>query len=322
MGVERAAHGKLPTGEAVSIFTLRNGEVEASVTEYGATWVSMVVPSAKGGKADVLLGFDSLDGYLGDHPYFGATVGRFANRIGGAAFSIRGVRHALEANEAPNSLHSGSAGWGRKLWKGEAIAGKDAVEFRYSSPAGEGGFPGRVEARVVFELTPANELRLSFRAVADAATHVNMTNHAYFNLGAGPDVLSHRMKLSCSRYLEPGPGNIPTGKILDAAGTPFDFSESKSIGADIAATGSGYDHCFVVDRKGPGLVEAAYAEEPDSGRTMRVLTTQPGVQLYTGNYIRDTVGKGGRGYGKTGGFCLETQHYPDSVNHPEFPTVV
>jgi len=142
MGVERAAHGKLPTGEAVSIFTLRNGEVEASVTEYGATWVSMVVPSAKGGKADVLLGFDSLDGYLGDHPYFGATVGRFANRIGGAAFSIRGVRHALEANEAPNSLHSGSAGWGRKLWKGEAIAGTDAVEFRYSSPAGEGGFPG------------------------------------------------------------------------------------------------------------------------------------------------------------------------------------
>jgi aldose 1-epimerase len=320
MSVERRAHGALATGEGASLFTLRNGDAEASFSEFGATWVSMILPSASSGRTDVVLGFPSLDGYLGKHPYFGATVGRFANRIGGASFALGGKDYSLEANDGKNSLHSGSSGWGLRLWKGEASG--DSVEFSLEDADGSGGFPGRVEARVRYALGAGGELRIDFFAKSDADTHVNMTNHAYFNLGGGADILAHELTMSCSKYLEPGPGNIPTGKILSVEGSPLDFRARKPLGRDIAAMGSGYDHCFVIDRKGPGLVRAASVIDPLTRRTLDVASTQPGIQLYTGNYLNGEKGKGTKPYGVYGGFCLETQHFPDTPNKTSFPSTL
>jgi aldose 1-epimerase len=319
MSVRRESHGRGRDGAEIGLFVIDNGTVSLSLSEYGASLVSALVPSRTGGRQDVVLGFDSLEGYLGPHPFFGVTVGRFANRIAGARFTIDGRESRLEANEGKNCLHGGSTAWDKRAWKGEAIASKDAVEFRLLSPDGDGGFPGRVDAWTRYTLSADNEVWIEFGAITDAPTHVNMTNHSYFNLAGQGDILGHELQLSCTRYLEIDKDTLPTGRILEARG-PMDFSAPKALGADMAAMGMGYDHCYVIDRRGSGLVQAARVRDPASGRSLTVRSTQPGVQLYTGNYLNQSGGKGGKTYGHHAGFCLETQHFPDSPNRPEFPS--
>jgi aldose 1-epimerase len=328
----KASWGQTKDGEAVELFTLRNPKgMVVRIATYGATVVSIEVPDSQGKSADVLLGFDTLPGYLGPHPHFGGVVGRYGNRIAKGRFTLGGVEYVLAKNNGENHLHGGVVGFDRKVWKGRdaSSAAGPAVELTYLSKDGEEGYPGNLTAKVTYTLTDKDELRIDYDATTDKDTVVNLTNHAYFNLaGQGPgDILGHVLTLHASRFTPVREGLIPTGELRPVEGTPFDFRKPTAIGArieakdDQLALGGGYDHNFVLDGKMGVLRPAARVVEPGSGRVMEVLTTEPGVQFYTGNFLDGSVkGKGGQVYAKRSGFCLETQHYPDSPNQPSFPT--
>ncbi|GHV61664.1 aldose 1-epimerase [Spirochaetia bacterium] len=330
MKVTRKIFGLLSNGEKAHLYTLKAGDLTLSITNLGAAWTSLLIPSKKGKQDDVLLGYSSLGGYCSNKPFLGVTVGRFANRIGGAAFTLDGRPYTLDKNNGENTLHGGRKGFDKLIWKGETYKEKDGVfvRFELESPDGEGGFPGALKAAVSYGLTKSNEIIAGYEARVNAPSPVNLTNHAYFNLaGEGEgDILSHEAALFSSSYVEVNEKFIPTGKLLPVQGGPgtigpFDFRQRKPIGRDIAAAG-GYDHCFVVDGENGKLRPCAEVFEAQSGRSLRVFTTQPGVQFYTGNSLDGVQGKLGSVYNKYSGFCLETQHFPDSPNQESFPSAI
>lgn len=331
---KRSAFGKMADGQTVDLFTLTNTHgMEVKITSYGGRIVSILVPDRHGKMADVVLGYDHLDGYLAKNdPFFGTLVGRYANRIANARFALNGVVYKLEPNDGTNSLHGGSQGFDKKVWKAREIAATDpALELTYLSKDGEEGYPGDLSVKVVYTLTADNGLRIDYTATTDKETALNLTNHSYFNLaGQGNgDILNHLLLLNADKFTPVDAKLIPTGELRSVAGTPFDFRRPTAIGARIDADneqlkfGKGYDHNFVINRDGHSMALAARVTDPESGRVLEVLTTQPGVQLYTGNHLDGTVrGKGGKVYGPRSAFCLETQHFPDSPNQPGFPTTV
>lgn len=329
MSITRQDFGKTTDGQVIELFTLQNGKgMTAKVMTYGATLVALHAPDRHGASKDLVLGFDSLDPYLKGHPLFGSTVGRFANRIGGAQFTLNGKTYKLAANNGKNHIHGGPTGFDKRVWKGETFQAADrvGVKLSYTSADGECGFPGNLKVTVTYTLTDANELRIDYTATPDQDTPVNLTNHSYFNLAGqdAGDVLAHELQVFADSYTPSDDGLIPTGEIAPVKGTPLDFTAPTPIGARIKELPKtrGYDHNFVLkgDGKTPALAARVY--EPKSGRVMEVLTTEPGVQLYTANHMRNQPGKGGAVYNQHQGFCLETQHYPDSINKPNFPSPV
>jgi aldose 1-epimerase len=329
--VARAPFGKTSDGHDVEVFTLENtGGLEVRVLTYGGIIASIKTPDRNGAMADIVLGFDTMDGYLGDHPYFGAVIGRYANRIAQGRFAIDKNEYRLAANNGRHHLHGGVKGFDKHLWTPEII-GSNAIRLSRVSPEGEEGYPGTLQVAVVYSLTNYNELIVEYQANTDLPTHVNLTQHSYFNLaGAGRgDVLAHELMIAADQYTPVDTTLIPTGQLASVAGTPFDFRTPAKIGARIGAAhpqiqiGGGYDHNWVLNRKGDALQLAARVVEPTSGRVLDVATTEPGMQLYTGNFLDGAIaGKGGLAYVKHGGFCLETQHYPDTPNQPDFPTTL
>lgn len=332
--VTRAPFGVTPGGDSVDLFTLTNPHgMEVRVMTYGGIIVSIKVPDRTGAFDDVVLGYDSLAGYLRSSPYFGAIVGRYGNRIAHGTFTIDGESYHLDTNNGPNALHGGVKGFDKVVWRAESIKHDSTVGvlLTHTSPDGDQGYPGTVQARVSYALTPDNKLIVSYHATTDKATPINLTQHSYFNLaGAGKgDILGHVMMINADRYTPVDSTLIPTGELAPVAGTPFDFRTPTAIGARIGQAdqqlknGGGYDHNFVLNRNGDTLSLAARVLEPTTGRVLTVTTTQPGVQFYTGNFLDGTItGKGGHVYQRRYGFCLETQHFPDSPNHPTFPTTI
>jgi aldose 1-epimerase len=325
--VTKSDFGNMPDGTKVEIFTLEEGALKARIMTYGARVVSLEVPDRTGKVADVVLGYESLPGYLADaKSYFGSIVGRYGNRIGHATFVLDGKRYQLPANDGVNTLHGGIVGFDKLVWQGHEIP--HGVEFTLVSKDGDQGFPGTLTSRVRYTLEP-HALRIEYFATTDKDTVLNLTNHSYFNLaGEGEgDILNHRVMISASRYTPVDSGLIPTGELAPLAGTPLDFEKETAIGARIDSDfqqmrlAGGYDHNYVLNGKMGVLHEAARVMEPTSGRVLIVDTTQPGVQFYSGNFLDGTLhGKHGHVYNKHAGFCLETQHFPDSPNRPEFPT--
>lgn len=324
----------MPDGRDVKLITLRNENgIEVAVINYGAIVQRIVVPDRDGEFADIALGFDTLNGYLGDHPYFGAVVGRYANRIAGGKFSIGETEYTLALNNGPNSLHGGIKGFDKVLWDVLPDSTASSVTMQYVSPDGEEGYPGTLSTTVVYTLTDENELRIDYSATSDKRTPVNLSNHSYFNLAGNGngDVLDHEVMIVAD-YFTPVDGTlIPLGTLRSVDGTPFDFRRPTAIGERIGHQdvqleyGMGYDHNWVLNGESQekSLVMAARVYEPRSGRVMEVLTTEPGLQFYTGNFLDGSiVGKGGKSYGHRNGFCMETQHYPDSPNHPDFPSTI
>jgi aldose 1-epimerase len=331
--VSRAVYGRTPEGASVDVFTLTNANgLEVRAITYGAYVVSLRTPDRQGRLDDVVLGFDTLEGYLKSGSHMGSVVGRYGNRIANARFTLDGKTYPLAANDGVNHLHGGVKGFDRHVWAGEEVRqGVDVgVRFTLVSPDGDEGYPGRLQTTVTYTLTPKNELVVDYAATTDKPTLVNLTQHSYFNLAgqAKGDVLDHMLTIHADRYTPVAAGLIPTGAIAPTEGTPLDFRQATRIGARIdqpheqLQLGKGYDHNYVVNRTGPGLVPAARVVDPSSGRVMEVSTTEPGLQLYTGNWLGEEKGKNGRVYPRRSGLCLETQHYPDSPNRPEFPTTV
>jgi len=324
--IKKSSFGKLPDETPVDLFTLENRHgLLAKVTNYGTIITELRVPDRAGARADVVLGFESLEGYLKGHPYFGCTVGRVANRIAKGRFILDGQAYDLAVNNGANHLHGGLKGFDKVVWKAEPLEGA-AVKFSYTSPDGEEGYPGALAVIVTMTLTDDNELRIDYVATTDKPTPVNLTNHSYFNLAGGGDVLGHELMIPATHYTPSTADSIPTGEILPVKGTPFDFTSPKLIGdrfAQLESDPIGYDNNYVLDGGGKELILAARVHEPRSGRVMEVRTTEPGVQLYTANYLDGTLtGKRGVVYKRHAAFCLETQHYPDSVNQARFPTTI
>jgi aldose 1-epimerase len=325
--------GTLPGGDSVTMFTLVNGKgMEVRVIDFGAIIQSIRVPDRNGHIDDVALGYDDLASYVADQRFIGIVPGRYANRIANAQFAIDGKTYHLTRNNGRNHLHGGNRGFGKVLWRSRSVQRGDSVgvELHYTSAAGEEGYPGTLEARVTYLLTPGDELVVSYHATTDAPTHVNLSQHSLFNLaGAGKGtVLDHVATLYASRYIPVDSTGIPLGELAPVAGTPFDFRNPTPIGARIDAddaqlrAGHGYDHCFVLDRADESLFHAARVVEPGTGRTLDLYTTEPGVQLNTGNGFRGQIGKGGTPYQPRAGFGLEPEHFPDSPNRPEFPSTL
>jgi aldose 1-epimerase len=278
---------------------------------------------------DITLGFDAMEAYFEAHPHFGVTTGRFANRIAGGKFTLDGVTHTLAANNGENHLHGGPTGFHARLWQAEPVGVGNGLRFSYTSDDGEEGFPGTLQVVVTYTLTEDDELRLDYEATTDRPTVLNLTNHAYWNLAGASagSILDHEVALHASRFVPVDTAGIPFGQIAPVAGGPMDFTKAKPLARDFAQLDGqpgGYDHCYVIDHAHPdALTLAAEVFEPRSGRVLEVLTTEPGVHLYTGNFLDGSVtGKGGKAYRKNDGFCLETQHFPDSPNHPGFPSTV
>ena len=330
--ITKQSFGKTGDGENVDLYTLTNTlGMQAKIMNYGGIVVSLKVPDRNGKMDDVVLGFNDLDSYLKGHPYFGAIVGRYGNRIAKGRFTLNGFEYKLAVNNGENHLHGGIKGFDKVVWTAKEMRTKmgPALSLTYISKDGEEGYPGTLTATVVYTLTNNNELKLDYTVTTDKDTVSNLTHHSYFNLaGEGNgDILSHILTLNGSRFTPTDAGSIPTGELKAVAGTPFDFLKPTVIGKRIndqdqqLQYGSGYDHNFVVNGKFGSLRSAATVYEPTSGRVLEVWTTEPGVQFYTGNFLDGTLtGKSGKVYQKRFGFCLETQHYPDSPNHPAFPT--
>jgi len=330
--ITKESFGKTAAGENVDVFTLTNNlGMQAKITNYGAIVVSVKAPDRSGKMDDVVLGFKDLASYLKGHPYFGAIVGRYGNRIAKGRFTLDGVEYKLAVNNGENHLHGGIKGFDKVVWTAKEARTKmgPALSLTYISKDGEEGYPGTVTATVVYTLTNNNELKLDYTVTTDKDTVTNLTHHSYFNLaGEGNgDILSHILTLNAARFTPTDSGSIPTGELKAVVGTPFDFLKPTVIGKRIDEQdqqlqfGSGYDHNFIVNGKAGTLRSAATVYEPTSGRVLEAWTTEPGVQFYTGNFLDGTLtGKSGKVYQKRFGFCLETQHYPDSPNHPAFPT--
>jgi aldose 1-epimerase len=332
--ITQASFGKTAAGENVDLFTLtnRNG-METKITNYGGIVVSLTAPDRNNQWADVVLGLNDLDSYLKGHPYFGALVGRYGNRIAKGRFTLNGVEFKLAVNNGENHLHGGIKGFDKVVWTAKSMRTKlgPALSLTYLSKDGEEGYPGNLTVRVVYTLTNNNELRIDYTASTDKDTVTNLTHHSYFNLaGEGNgDILGHLLTLKANRFIPTDAGSIPTGEIRNVQGTPFSFLKATVIGERINQDdeqlkfGSGYDHTWVVDGRAGVLRQAASVYEPTTGRVLDVWTTEPGVQFYTGNFLDGTLtGKSGKVYQRRFGFCLETQHYPDSPNQPKFPTTV
>ena len=322
--------GKTTDGESVTIFTLGNSHgLKARVMTSGATLASMETPDRNGKLADVTLGFDSLEGYLGAHPFFGVIAGRYANRIAKGKFTLDGKEYTLATNNGANHLHGGIKGFDKKNWTAQVLEDANGVRFSTTSPDGEEGYPGTVKASVTYTLTGDNELCMHYEITTDKPTVVNLTNHAYWNLGGtgAGDILGHELTLHAGKFTPVDDGSIPTGSLDPVTGGPMDFTKAKAIGKDFAqmtGTPGGYDHNFVIDQDKPAtLTIAAEVHDPKSGRVMKIATTEPGIQFYTGNYLDGKLtGKAGTVYQKNFGLCLETQHFPDSPNKPQFPSAV
>ncbi len=330
--VESNEYGKLLDGTTIRMFTLTNAKgAVAKVITFGATLTELWVPDREGRKRDIVLGFDSLDGYLSRQPYFGAIVGRCANRIANGQFTLDGKQYQLAINNRPNSIHGGASGFDRKVWKARPFEVPHAasVAFSYRSPDCEENYPGNLDVTVHYTLTDDNELKLEYMATTDKATIVNLSNHSYFNLAGadGGDIRKQILMLNADFYAPVNDHMIPTGEILPVAGTPFDFTKPMAIGSRFTdpkvRKHNGYDYNYVVNQT-PGTMRlAARANDPHSGRAMEVWTTQPGIQFYTGNHLDGRLtGKRGVRYRQYAAFCLEAQHYPDSINHPNFPSVI
>ena len=326
--LERAAFGRTGDGHTVDLFTLTNDQgLTARVMTYGAILTSLKVPDRRGWLDEVTLGFDTLDEYLAGHPGFGATIGRFANRIANGRFILDGVEYELARNEEPNHLHGGAHGFDEALWQARDASTPDgaAVAFSYLSPDGEEGYPGNLSTTVTYSVTDANELRIEYEATVDKPTQINLTNHTYWNLaGAGSgDILGHELQLTASHYLPVGEGSIPTGEMRSVRGTPMDFTTATAVGLRIEHTPPGYDVCYALGSGGAATPTlAATLRDPGTGRSMQVLTTEPGIQLYTGNFLDGIKGAAGCVFHKHSGICLECQHFPDSPNQPTFPSTV
>jgi aldose 1-epimerase len=320
-------------GRPITLYTLTNAHgVEVRAMNYGGIIVSLRVPDRKGQLADVVLGHEKAEGYMPNPPFLGAIVGRYANRIANGTFTLDGKTYTLPKNDGPNTLHGGvTRTFDKVLWDGEPLKGKNGVAFSYLSKDGEEGFPGNLKVTVTYTLTDANELVIDYTAATDKATPINVSQHSYFNLkGEGNgDILDHEIAINADKFTPVDKNLIPTGELRPVKGTPFDFTTSTKIGARIddnyeqLVLGHGYDHNFVINRKAAGMALAARVYEPTTGRTLEVTTTQPGVQFYTGNFLDGSVtGKEGHVYKRRYGFCLETQHFPDSPNHPDFPSAI
>jgi aldose 1-epimerase len=329
-GVSNAAFGSTKDGQAVELYTMiNNSGVEVRAMTYGAIITSIRVLDRSGALGDVVLGFDTLNGYLADSPYFGAVVGRYGNRIAKGQFTLDGRTYKLAANNGPNHLHGGVKGFDKRMWSARPFdtpAGV-GVTLTRTSADGEEGYPGNLKASVTYTLTDKNELMIKYEATTDKATPVNLTQHTYFNLAGSGDILGHELMLNADRYTPVDATLIPTGELASVQGTPFDFRKPTRIGARIAQpdpqlkNGNGYDHNWVLNRTGNGLQQAARVFEPGTGRTLDVATTEPGIQFYSGNFLDGTLtGKRGTVYKFRSALCLETQHFPDSPNHPNFPT--
>lgn len=329
MKIEKSPFGKTAEGQEATLYTCVNANgLKLAMTDYGATVVSLETPDRDGKLANITLGFPSLDGYLQRHPYFGSTVGRYGNRIAGGKFSLDDKPYTLATNNGPNHLHGGKKGFDALVWQAEPVQTADGVgvKFTLRSPDGDEGYPGNLDVVVNYTLTNTNELKIEYEAKTDAPTVVNLTNHCYWNLGGAGSgkILDHELMLAADKYLPIDATSIPTGELAAVADTPLDFTKPTKIGARIEALKQpphetkGYDHCFSLRGQEGKLELAARVKDPASGRVMEILTTEPGIQLYTGNFLDGT--EGGNKYQQHDAFCLETQHYPDSPNRPEFPT--
>ncbi|PJJ59598.1 aldose epimerase family protein [Hymenobacter chitinivorans] len=325
-----ASFGKTSDGTEVQLYTLTNAHgLKATISTYGGIVTSLLVPDKAGTLGDVVLGFDNVSGYQSPEyqkagPYFGALIGRYGNRIAKGQFTLEGQQYTLAKNNGPNHLHGGLKGFDKVIWQAEpgTSAQGQSLKLTYLSKDGEEGYPGNLRVTVTYTLTTTDELRIDYTATTDKATPVNLTNHSYFNLSAGQskDVLGHQVRLAADKYTVVDADLIPTGELRAVKGTPFDFTTPHAIGERIAQVPGGYDHNWVLNQP-TGMHPAATVHEPTSGRTMTVTTTEPGIQFYTGNFLAGTLtGKGGTVYGKHAGFCLETQHFPDSPNQPTFPS--
>lgn len=331
MNIAVESFGKTKQGAEVRLFTLRNGSgTLVKLTDYGATVVAVETPDREGKRANITLSFPNLEGYLQRHPYFGSTVGRYGNRIAGGKFKIDGTEYQLAKNNGPNSLHGGVKAFDAMIWKAEEMRAAKSVGIRFKlrSPDGDEGFPGTLDCEVAYSLSESDELRIEYSATCDKATVVNLTNHCYWNLGGAGSgkVLDHQLEVAADQYLPIDEHSIPTGELAAVKGTPMDFTAPHAIGERIAELKrephktQGYDHCYVLRGQKGNLEFAARAIDPRSGRTMEVLTTEPGIQLYCGNFLDGSPGSGG--FQQHDAFCLETQHYPDSPNQPAFPSTL
>jgi len=326
--------GSLPDGQGVDLITLRNGNgIEIQVLTYGGIIMTLRTPDRTGQIDDIVLGHSTLNGYLTSSPYFGCIIGRYGNRIAKGKFTLDGKAYTLATNNETNHLHGGTKGWDKAVWKAETFqdASGVGVKLSHTSPDGDEGYPGTVNALVTYTLTDRNELIVDYSAKTDKPTVINLTQHSYFNLAGtkANDILGHELMLNADSYTPVDDTLIPTGEIAPVAGTPFDFRTATKIGERInqdneqLKRGKGYDHNFVLNRAGNGMSLAARVNEPLTGRTLDISTTEPGIQFYSGNFLDGTIsGKGARTYPLRSGFCLETQHYPDSPNHPNFPSTV
>ncbi len=322
--------GKTPDGTPVELYVLKNGQITVKVMTYGAIITEIDTPDRNGMEGDVVLGFDSLEGYLGKHPYFGATVGRVANRIAKGKFTLNGQEYTLAVNDGPNTLHGGLKGFDKVIWKAEPISRPDgpSIKLTRRSPDGEEGYPGNLDVSVQFTVTEQNELKIEYTATTDKATPINLSNHSYFNLAGRTTepVLGHELMLAADHYTPVDETLIPTGEIAPVAGTPLDFTKPTDIGArikELKGEPTGYDHNFVLNSGGKSLALAVRVYEPKTGRVIELSTTEPGVQFYTGNFLDGTItGKDGIAYRKHHAFCLEAQHYPDSIHHANFPSAI
>jgi aldose 1-epimerase len=329
MSLREEKFGELPDGRAVSRFILENKNgLRVKLITYGGIISEIHAPGANAPSQNIVLGFDNLGSYLKGHPFFGATTGRVANRIGKGKFDLDGKSHQLATNNGPNHLHGGVKGFDKVLWEVKRIeAGTEnaGVELSYISPDGEEGYPGNLDVAVAFRLTENDELQIDYTASTDQATPLNLTNHSYFNLNGTGDILDHEIQMHCRYYTPVDSGLIPTGEIFKVEGTPLDFLSPQKIGARIdqlKPNPGGYDHNYIIGKTGE-LKLAADVCSAKSGRRMRVFTTEPAIQLYSGNFLDGTLtGHGGGQYQKHSGLCLETQHYPDSVHHSHFPDTI
>jgi len=332
MSIEKQPFGKTTDGVLVDLYTFTNEkEMEVKITNYGGIVVSIRIPDRDGKMGDVVLGYDTVDGYIKESPYFGALIGRYGNRIAKGKFTLDGVEYTLAVNNGENHLHGGLKGYDKVVWKAEEVISKNTVGLKlsYLSTDGEEGYPGNLDITVNYTLTNDNELKIDYSATTDKKTVVNLTNHSYFNLAGEGNILNHKVMINADRFNPVDVGLIPTGELREVKGTPMDFTQPTAIGERINADdeqlvfGGGYDHNWILNRTNNDLTLVARVLEPTTGRVLEVLTTEPGLQFYSGNFLDGSItGKGNNVYEKRDGFCMETQHFPDSPNQSNFPSVV
>jgi len=323
-GIKVEYFGSLPAGDSIFQYTLSSDEgVSVKIINYGGILTQIITPDSDGNEENIILGYKSLEPYLNNSPYLGVIVGRYANRIANAEFTLDGETYTLAKNNGNNTLHGGLKGFNQVVWNAEPIEneGSQSLKLTYHSPDMEEGYPGNMDVTVVYELK-GKDLIMTYDATTDKATPVNLTNHAYFNLSQDGTILDHELTINASGYTPVNIELIPTGEIVPVEGTPFDFREPHTIGERIADVPGGYDHNYVIDREGAGMESAAFLADPNSGRTLEVLTMEPGIQFYSGNFLDGSLGSEGVSYIQHFGMCLETQHFPDSPNQPDFPNTI